>query len=392
MKLTNLNKKAKYDFKKIFSEYKKLGIPKEYWTPINCDMSILWHVLISLRKSGKTTNIILLGLIMNKIYGTMIGYCRQTANQIVPKNCYTLFEVIKKEGYINKITDKKYNDVYIYANRVYYCNYDNKGKVVEKSEPIMYLLSVDNSELYKSALNLPNCDLIIFDEFVSNSYNKNEFVKFCDIYDTIARYRPECWVFMLANTLNPYNMYFQELAISKKIRELNWGDCRTYTSGSVAIEVELIKPNDYQKSDNKKGKLNSLRFGFNNPNLASITGQAVWNIKHYPHYAVPINNFSLLHRAVVEIDGDYIKIEIRNCKEIGLHAYIKPTTQFKDDCIVYTCGNVLSKRYRKWFGYDKRDNELWKIISEGRVFYATNEVGLMLDNYIVMCGNKTHIV
>ena len=388
MKIT----KNKYDFKKIFSEYKKLGIPKEYWQPINCDMSVLWHVLISLRKSGKTTNLLLLGMIMNKLYGTMIGYCRQTANQIVPKNCYTLFEVIKKEGYIEKITNNKYNDVYIYANRIYYCNYDSKGKVLEKSEPFAYLLSVDNSELYKSTLNLPNCDLIIYDEFVSSNYGKNEFIKFCDIYDTIARYRSECWIFMLANTLNPYNMYFQELGISKQIRNLKWGDCKTFNSGSVSIEVEMIKPNEYQRGSDKKGKLNLLRFGFNNPNLASITGSNEWNIKHYPHYAVDIVDYSVLHRAVVEIDGDYIKIEVRNCKEIGLHAYIKPTKQFKDDIKIYTCSNIISKNYRKWFGFDYEDKKLWSLLSSGRVFYATNEVGLMLDNYIIMCQNKTHIV
>ena len=102
----------KYDFTLIRKEVKKLKIPQEFYNPIKCPFEkCKWFVNLSDRSTGKTTNWILLGMIMNKLYGTTIQYIRQTNDMITPRNSKNLFDTILSCGYVEKITEGEYNTI-----------------------------------------------------------------------------------------------------------------------------------------------------------------------------------------------------------------------------------------------------------------------------------------
>ena len=82
-------------------------------------------------------------------------------------------------------------------------------------ELIGYSMSLSDSAYYKSS-SYPYVTLIIFDEFIINTYQnmrylKDEVTKFLDFIETVFRLRDNGKVFMLANSLsfvNPYTLYF----------------------------------------------------------------------------------------------------------------------------------------------------------------------------------------
>ena len=66
-----------YDWNLISKEYKRLKCPKEYNNPLTngIDKAHI-HLLVSERSTGKTTNLILVGIIMYYLYGTTTQYIR----------------------------------------------------------------------------------------------------------------------------------------------------------------------------------------------------------------------------------------------------------------------------------------------------------------------------
>ena len=104
-----------------------------------------------------------------------------------------LFKVILsyKDGYyLKKITDGKYTGVYYHWRKLYFCNYDDKGNVTDKAtEPFLDFLSITEHETYKSSLNLPTGDFVIFDEFISRYYTTNACYMFLDTIKTVFRKR-----------------------------------------------------------------------------------------------------------------------------------------------------------------------------------------------------------
>ena len=84
-----------YDWKKIRKEFAKLEIPQDVYDPTTAPLErAKYFVETSERNIGKTTNWLLLGMIMNDIYGTIIQYVRQTEAMIMPKALKDLFATI----------------------------------------------------------------------------------------------------------------------------------------------------------------------------------------------------------------------------------------------------------------------------------------------------------
>ena len=56
---------------------------------------------------------------------------------------------------------------------------DENGEIIKQDyKPIIHCMSVDRMEWYKSTFNDPNCDIILYDEFIDDSYEESpeEFI------------------------------------------------------------------------------------------------------------------------------------------------------------------------------------------------------------------------
>lgn len=370
-----------YDYPTIRKEFRTLKIPTEYYNPSKSPFDkCKWFINLSDRSTGKTTNWILFGMIMNKLYGTVIQYIRQTNDMITPRNSKNLFDTILDNNYVSKLTDGKYNTIVYKAKRWYYAKSDENGDIIEqKNTHFMCMLSIDNAENYKSSYNAPYGDIIIFDEFIGKYYYRNEFVRFNDLLKTIIRDRQSPIIVLLANTIDKNSQYFNELEIYNTVQQMKQGDSKIITSErGTNIYVEILESG--VKKQKSRSIVNTLFFGWKNPLISSITGDdwAINNYQHIPQY----NSKSILKRYYLEFNNVLLALDVRSCQEIGIYVAVHRATRSYDDSIIFTIGDIDKSNKRFRFGFSPSDKRLWELYKRNKFYYASNDLGSLLDNYV----------
>ena len=128
-----------YDWNIVRKEYKKLGCPKGVYNPLKIPIETSkWNVLLSERSTGKTTNLLLFGMVWAWHYNGIMGYIRKSDSMITKKGLESLFSTILEWDYVPKITGGRWNSIFYYASKFYYCNVDEDGNITEKaSTPFM---------------------------------------------------------------------------------------------------------------------------------------------------------------------------------------------------------------------------------------------------------------
>lgn len=370
-----------YDYPTIRKEFRKLKIPTEFYNPSKSPFDkCKWFINLSDRSTGKTTNWILFGMTMNKLYGTVIQYVRQTNDMITPRNSKNLFDTILDNNYVSKLTDGKYNTIVYKAKRWYYAIADDNGEIIEqKNTHFMCMLSIDNAENYKSSYNAPYGDIIIFDEFIGKYYYRNEFVRFNDLLKTIIRDRQAPIIVLLANTIDKNSQYFNELEIYNTVQQMKQGDSEIITSErGTNIYVEILESG--VKKQKTRSIVNTLFFGWKNPLISSITGDdwAINNYQHIPQY----NSKSVLKRYYLEFNNTLLALDIRSCKELGIYVAVHRATRSYDDSIIFTIGEIDKRNKRFRFGFSPSDKKLWELYKRNKFYYASNDLGSLIDNYV----------
>ena len=65
-----------------------------------------------------------------------------------------------------------------------------------------------------------------------------------------------------------------------------------------------------------------------------------------------------------------------------LLVYAHKATRTYDDSIIYTLADTFDSRYRFKFGTTKLDALIWSLYRDNKFFYATNEVGEIVADYM----------
>lgn len=376
-----------YDWKKIRKKYKKLGCPSELYNPCKIPFeSCKYNVLLSERATGKTTNLLLVGMIMNWEYGTIIQYIRQRDMMIAPKITRELYEVIKNPayGYIEKITDGQYNTI-VYKSRRWYFAKCNDMLEVEEVAPnhFCYMLSLDDDELLKSGYNCPTGDLILFDEFIGKYYRPNEFAIFCNIIKTIVRKRLSPVIVMLANTIDLYSPYYEDLEIADKIKTMRIGDDLVHTTEKgTSIYVELIGLRGVQVNKDK-AIFNSKFFGFKNPRLSSITGED-WALEAYPK--PPEKSKTIQRGFYIKYSNKLCAIDVCYHDSIGYFCICHFAHRSYDDSLIIIDGCVNA--YNEIFDFKETSfsEKILKMYKINRFYYANNMVGNFVTSFMKVKG------
>ena len=384
-----------YDWDLIRREYKKLKCPKRVYNPLKADFDLFGYVLaMSERSEGKTTNPLLVVMIMNKIYGTIGHYIRNRPDMITPKSLKDLFKTILEYHYIEKITDGQYNNVYYYGKRWYYCNTDETGRITEKCpEHFMFCCSLPESDYLKSSYNCPKGDLIIFDEFImTDGYGYSDFIHFSDICKTIIRDRICPVIFMLSNSVDVSSPWFDELCIRDEANTIQQGETRQIvTSEGTHIYFEMLEKN----TSEIRQQVNTRFWGFPNPKLAAITGKGTWAVESYPHirpYKDDDEYQIIQNRLFVRQSGKMLKLQLIR-DDTGFAVHVMPATRTYKDSVILTHGDITSKQ--EIFGFGAKGTVLdvyWRLYRANRFYYATNIDGALMRAYIKqttdICRNR----
>lgn len=384
-----------WKYEEIEKEVKRLKIPKQFHH-IKTDVLLThdYYMLLSIRAdSGKTTDALLYGMVLNFLYGTTIEYLRSDESQIKKSSVESMFDVIKKYDYINTLYRGEYNSV-IYkpmVKKFYLVLLDENGEEVKRQEePLCCCHSLEKYIEMKSVYNNPKGDYILYDEFVDSSRSSfNQMVELQNQISTIIRDR-NGRVVMLSNNVNKYSQWWEEFTIEKDINALEFGGAiDKKTELGTTIYCELLDVSEKKKEETRNKK---IRFsGFNTPKMNAFNGLASWQGTSHQHLHdeellraenLVTNRFYIKHR------NRYAQICIYYDDEFGEFAFVHYSNEPKlNDNIVLT---LTPQSKYEIFGFGKfcdvehiRD-VCYKVVgmrTQNKWYYATNSVGDLIDDY-----------
>ena len=345
-----------------------------------------YNMIYGERSNGKTTAVLRYGLesYINSGYVNQLAIIRRWEEDFKGKNGQQMFETIVHLGWVEELTNKKYNSVYYYSQRWFLCNYDEFGnKTAQADEPFALGFSITSEEHYKST-PYPNVKTILFDEFITRQYYlPEEFIKFQNLLSTIIRLRTDVKIFMCGNTINKYCPYFAEMGLTG-IKNQKKGTIDIYTYGDSTLKVAV----EYSVFPSKK-KASNKYFAFNNPKLEMIT-HGGWEIDIYPHLPVKYKPKDVQYRFFILFDDEKLEGNIICVDDVTFLYIHRKTTPIKEDneYIVYDKTPNYKRNYRTNIlkPYGKIDKYIKYLIDIKKVFYQDNEVGEIMNNYIKSCG------
>lgn len=370
------------NFKAVIKKYRSLKCPIGYFNPCGLPYNVdKYFIICTERSTGKTTNVLLFAMCAQWLFGNQIAYVREYSDMIERRNLKQLFATIKDYGYIELITEGHYTDLVYQSHGWYYCNYDEEGKVADRStDPFMLCLSVDQSDLYKSTLNMPTCSFIIFDEFISRGrMRQDSFIDWCDICKTIIRSRLDVWIFMLANTIDRNHQYFYEMELNDIVNSMPLGtSTEMVTHGGTPIYIDFYQPG----VSPERTEHNRLFFGFKNKKLGSITGSD-WSITPMPHPKADDSRQIIARCWYIKYEDKWINLELCKNENDGLHviAHFSTKQPEKRDSVIYSMGLMIDWRYHYKFGHTDADKLIWTLYERKKWYYTSNAVGAVVEKY-----------
>lgn len=374
----------KYDLKKISETWERLNVPPGYYNPLDSiSHGARWHLIASERSVGKTTQLLLLGLCMNYLYDTRIIYVRDNARDISPSVADELTAVIVSYNggqYIKTLTNGHYNGIYYHWRKMYFCYYDENGNRIETApKPFLHMLAISENQRYKSVLNVPTGDLIIWDECVTPDVTyQPDFIGFCDLLKTIGRDRDSLFIFLLCNTVNLTSQLFRDLEIYKQLPTIPKGTGRVcYTSTHMPVWVEILG----NKLIAKRQMFNDLYMGFSNPQLDAITGAGVWAFKCVPHIVREPDKHIANRDISISYHGELLGLDFVETPTFGSVLEVHPLTNRRK--ILLTTDDIRDRSENRTppaFARTFRD-----LNRAGRVRYSDNATGHIFESYLMEC-------
>lgn len=376
----------KIDWGKVRKELKKLKIPVDTHNPLKADMEKCGYVIdISDRSRGKTTNKLIVGLILYKLYNITLQYIRRNSTSLKGNEKVDLYKTVVEHNYIEKIFGDKYNGIINKGRRWFLVKRDDNGEIVDQNdEASTVCFGLDESDNFKSTYNAPRGDMIFFDEFIETSYGHTDFIRFADLTKTITRDRLSPVVFMSSNNINLNSQWFDEFCIRKDIEHMKQGDSKYIVSElGTHIYLEILAEDKSEKRD----KSNKRFFGFRNPKLISITGKGDWateTFQHIPTYRDEEQEFPkvLQNNIFLQLSGKYVKLRLVNDNERGICVFVTPATRLYDDSIIITSDEITSKMQIFGLGKGTFMDAIWKLYMNNKFYYATNSEGSFVKAYL----------
>lgn len=346
-----------------------------------------YYIILGERSNGKTYSTLKFCVEDYFENGSEFVYIRRFDEDVKYSRGSTIFNALIKDGWIEKLSKGKWNDVYYYARKWYFkkTDYQNPKNSIISDTPFAYAITLASEEHDKST-SYPNVRNIFFEEFTSRNYLTDEFILFQNALSTIIRLRNDVRIIMCGNPLNKYSPYYSEMGLTN-VKNMKVGTTEVYTYGNTGLKV-VVDFSDIPAKDKKS----NVYFAFNNPKLAMITGQnGVWEIDIYPHLTKEMKYTpkDVIYKYFVEWDNDLLECEIVKKDNYAFTFVHAKTTPLKEDNtnLVYSPNVNHKPNYKRRIikADTKREQTILWFYKNEKVFYQSNEIGEIMRNYISWC-------
>lgn len=371
------------------SKKKKEDVHKYYQLTDILNKGADYNLIFGERSNGKTYAALSYGIEQFVKTGAQMAYIRRWMEDLRGKRSENLFANHAVNGFIEKVTDGKFNEVFYMGNKWFLSYYDKeKGKRFPDDVPFCYGFSLSAQEHEKSS-SYPRVKTIVFDEFLTRQYYlPDEFMLFMNLLSTIIRQRDDVKVFMLGNTVNKYCPYFTEMGLKQvPIMEQGTIDIYKFGEGGAVVAVEYCSSIVKDKASNKY-------FCFNNQNLQMITG-GKWELAVYPHLPTKYKPKDVLFTYYIKFNDVTLQgniIQIGNENFTYIHMKTTPIKE-EDTALIYSLEMNGKPNYKRRLMSSATylEQQVARYFAIDKVFYQDNEVGEIVRNYLVT-SSKTNIV
>lgn len=388
--------------KLIKKKVKSLHVPKEYWgIDIDSFFEYQWNIYLSIRETaGKTTQSLIYGLVLNSLYPDKycIEYLRNDKEQITRGNIETIFDTVVKFGYIEKIYNGRWNNITYkpHIHKFFLCTKDADGNIIDEDDDAICIVHcLENAVQFKSGYVNNRGNYIVLDEVAdSKQASYTLFAKLLTCISTIGRPfskgRTE-WlhILVLGNNTNEYLWLFDDFGIAKEIPTLKFG-------GSIPFRTEynttgicrLLELGEVQKKRLQDKNIPFL--GFPGKKAAQFTGVTEWSGKSYRHLDQELDYHNCIFRRIyIRHRERFIQLELFREEEKGKFVFCHFSNAPKyDDNILLTIEPESAADIYGFGKYTKNEKikrvmtEFTKCFQENRVYYASNNVGSLVDDFI----------
>lgn len=316
------------------------------------------------------------------------AYIRRYEESIMPKNIASLFM-----PHIDRIREKcaekglPWNGYYYRSKEFHLCQYDEEGKVIARDDTAFCITCAINTAENTKGQDRGVVHTICFDEFMTRTgYLNNEFVLFMNLLSTLIRDRNNAVIYMLANTVNKYCPYFQEMGL-KNIEQIPQGEIAQYSYGDTDLTVAV----EYCDAVNATKKAASKYFAFDNPQLKMITS-GEWEFQLYPKAPYKIFKEDIAYTFYIQFGENLLCCDLVHptTKEHAEDLFIFVHLQTKDvdiddDTIVYVEKFTTSVMQSVSIMYQPTvlHKRIATLIRNKSVCFSNNTVGEIYRNWLV---------
>ena len=342
-----------------------------------------YNLIFGERSNGKTYQVQLYGVKKYLEDGSKIAVIRRWREDFRGKRGGQYFNNLtyngKGENVIKKLTKGKFDQVVYRSSSWFLAYFDEESQTtITEPEPFAYAFALTEMEHDKG--NSYNINTVLFDEFMTRgAYLPDEFVSFMNTLSTIIRARDTVKIFMCANTVSKYCPYFNEMGL-KHVKQMKKGDIDLYkyTNEGLTVAVEYSdSPNISKPSD--------VYFAFDNPKLQMIT-TGTWELDLYPHLTEKIEDKDILFSYFIEFDNNLLQADIiitSSSRFTFIHNKTTPIKKPDEDIIFTTEASEHMNRYTSLLKpIDKISTKIITFFSANKVFYQTNEIGEIVNQYL----------
>lgn len=341
-----------------------------------------YNLIYGQRSNGKTYAVIEEMLIKYCTTGKAGAYIRRWEEDFKKGRGTKLWDGIRRDKLVEKYSDGKYNDIIVRGYMVYLCYREEGSKdIIVDDKVFCYYFALTNWE-HDKGTDETVITTVCFDECITRTgYLPDEFVIFMNVLSTIIRDRNDVVIYMLGNTISKYCPYFKEMGLTH-ILEMKRGDIDVYNYGASGLIVAV------EYAENYEGNIRSaVYFAFDNPKLNMITG-GEWELDIYPHCPIKYVPKDIIFTYFIIFEENTLQCEII-CKNGNYFTFVhRKTTPIQNedkDIIFHLAHDYRQNHYRNIMRLDSNLSFISKFFIMEKVFYQDNEVGNIVENYLIIC-------